>query len=143
MRPTEQHKSIAKTIAKVFGGTPKVIRYYDDNKESSVEVLSCTDRPWNDVDSYSTIRLSDHSIDLTVGDVSLRVELIGACSKEFDMFPNILASCAFNVINTNFPCHPGTIYPNVVRFYLPESPLRDIMLVSPFLWEEKLTSIQF
>ncbi len=73
----------------------------------------------------------------------LRVELIGACSKEFGLFPNILATCAFNVINTNFLCHPGAIYPNIVRFYMPESPLRDILLVSPFLWDDKLSSIQF
>lgn len=143
MSPTEQHKTIAKTIAKAFGGTPKVFRYHDDNNENSVEVTSCTDRPWNDVVSYSTVRLSDHSIDLTAGDMPLRVELIGACSKEFGLFPNILATCAFNVINTNFPCHPGAIYPNVVRFYMPESPLRDILLVSPFLWDDKLSSIQF
>lgn len=143
MNPSEQHKTIAKTVVKAFGGTPKVIRYYDDNNESSVEVLSCMDRPWNDVVSYSTIRLSDHSIDLLADDIPLRVELLGACNKEFDLFPNILATCAFNVINTNFPCHPGSIYPNVVRFYMPESSLQDIVLVSPFLWDDKPSSINF
>ncbi|SDP25301.1 Suppressor of fused protein (SUFU) [Paenibacillus sp. yr247] len=143
MNSSEQHKTIAKTVVKAFGGTPNVIRYYDDNNESSVEVLSCADRPWNDVVSYSTMRLSDHSIDLSADDVPLRVELLGACNKEFDLFPNILATCAFNVIKTNFPCHPGAIYPNVVRFYMPESPLKDIMLVSPFLWDDKLSSIHF
>lgn len=106
-------------------------------------MLSCNDRPYDGVTSYSTIGLSGHSIDQTVDNLPLRVEIVGACASGYECFPNILGSCAFNIINTKFTCYPGAIFQNVVKYYIPDSPMKHILFTPPFLWEDKLTTINF
>jgi antitoxin YqcF len=75
--------------------------------------------------SYSTIGLSDYSIGYEDNSKSLRIELVGACDSK--CFPNILATCAFNIINTNFRCSVGTIFLDVVKMYLNNSPMQQEM----------------
>lgn len=136
-----ENKTIAKAVFDVFGGKPKVIKYWDDKKENSVDILSCSDRPYQGVTSYSTIGLSGYSIGYTSKDIPLSVEIVGACASSFDKFPNILASCAFNIINSKFTCYPGAIYQNVVSLYKSVSPMKHILFTPPFLWEDRLKTL--
>jgi len=140
---SDENKMIAKTALVAFGGKPSVYAYWDDNNKSSIDMLSCNDRPYDGVTAYSTVGLSEHSIDQTVEGVPLRVEIVGACATGYECFPNILSSCAFNVINTKYKCYPGAIFPNVVKYYMPDSPMKHILFVPPFLWEDKLTTLSF
>lgn len=143
MSVSSEHKIIAKTALAAFGGDLIVYAYWDDNREHSVDILSCHDRPYDGVTSYSTIGLSDYSIDQSANSVHLRVELVGACASKYECFPNILSSCAFNIINTKYKCYPGAIYPGVVDYYMPDSPMKHILFVPPYLWEDRLTTLSF
>ena len=143
MSVSNENKIIAKAAFDAFGGKPSVTKYWDDKNESSIDILSCGDRPYNGVTSYSTIGLSSYSIGYTTDSTPLRVEIVGACASGYDCFRNILASCAFNIINTKFKCYPGAIFENVVEFYMHDSLMRHILFVSPFLWEDRLKTLNF
>jgi len=140
---SDENKTIAKAALGALGGKPMVRAYWDDNKENYIDMLSCNDRPCDGVTSYSTIGLSGHSIDQIVEDIPLRAEIVGVCASSYECFPNILGSCAFNIINTKYTCYPGAIFQNIVKYYLPDSPMKHILFLPPFLWEDKLTTLSF
>lgn len=141
MSVSEDKKVLARTALNAFGGKPNVSKYWDDNNKSSVDILSCEDKNFEGILSYSTLGLSDFSIGYEENRIPLRVEFVGA--SNYDCFPNILATCAFNIINSKFDCSFGTIFKDVVKMYLPESPMKHILFLSPFLWEEKLKTVKF
>jgi hypothetical protein len=139
---TEDNKLIARTVAKVFGTKPSVSRYWDDNHKSYVDLLVCCDSPTKNVNSYSTVSLSDYPIGI-VGEMQLGVEIVAACQKTFLELPNALATCAFNIINSGYTCSPGTIFPNVIKMYNQQLTMKHALFVSPFLWEENFSSLTF
>ena len=60
MSVTDEKKIIARTALEVLGGKPKVLKYWDDNNISNIDILVTIDRPYENVTSYSTIGLSDY-----------------------------------------------------------------------------------
>jgi len=136
------NKIIAQTAYSVFGGKPKVTKFWDDLHISSIEILSCADRPEQGTTSYSTIGLFAHETDFTTSvGTTIRVELVGVSASFYSYFPNILATCAFNIINSNFTCYPGAIFRDVVSMYDQNSEMKHIIFVPPFMWEESLKTI--
>lgn len=135
MKPTNKNKVIAKTILEVFGGRPSVAKYWDDHQASHVDILSSINRPFEGITSYSTIGLSDYDIGYTVKVQPLRVEIVGAHATEYDDFPNILATCAFTVINSKQSILPGEIFQGIVALYYPDSEMKHILFINPFLWK--------
>ncbi|MBO1511154.1 suppressor of fused domain protein [Metabacillus bambusae] len=142
MTITKENKIIARTALEVFGGKPNVSKYWDNNNVSNIDILATTDRPYDGVTSYSTIGLSDYSIGYSVDEKPLRIEIVGASATRFEFFPNILSTCAFNIINTKLSISHGEIFKGVVKMYYPESEMEHVLFTSPFLWE-KLKTIDF
>jgi hypothetical protein len=136
---SSENKMIAKSALQAFGGKPSVSKYWNDNNVSNIDLLSTVNRPYDGVTSYSTIGLSDHSIDYSVEGIPLRLEIVGACSIEYEHYPNILATCAFCVINSKFPISPGKIFRDIVKMYYPNSDMQHVLFVSPFLWGDLKT----
>lgn len=130
-------KKIAQALLNTIGGEPRVIEYVDNNNVSKIDIYVGKDRPLEGVTTYSTIGLSVHTIGFK-SDKQIRVELIGACYNSTDKFANIISSCAFNIINSNFSCKPGTVYPNVITEYYPDAINRHILFLAPFLWDSVL-----
>jgi len=139
---SKQNKIISKALQSVFNGIPKYTRYADEIGQSTIDIISCVDRPWKGTTSFGTLGLSDYSIGKKVDGVPLGVEFVGCCESNFDFFPNILATCAFNIINSKFKCEPGTIYPDVIREYA-NSEMKHVMLTTPFIWEKNLDTLDF
>lgn len=138
-----QKKQIAKAAFQVFGGKPSVVKYWDDQQKNDVDILSCPDRPQAGVTSYSTIGLSDASIGLTSDEVPLRVEIVGACGSAFAGYANVLATCAFDVMEANAECRPGAVLRDAVAVNVPDVEMKHVWLVPPFLWEEELKTLEF
>lgn len=130
----ETKKIIAKKELEAIGGTPKVFRYWDDNERNYIDVLSSVDSPCRGVISYATIGMSECEIGLFSNDKSLRVELLGACDATEEFFANILATTAFEAMQTG-KCSYGDIIPNVISEYIPDLEMKHIYLTNPFLWE--------
>lgn len=139
---SDENKKLARTVAAAFGGKPSVTRYWDDNHQSYVDLLVSIDQPQTGVTSYSTIGLSDHLLIKDGKDFGVRVEFVGACGAGFTKFDNIIATAAFCVINSKWFCYPGAIFPNVVGMYEASTTLKHILFVPPFLWEDKLKTME-
>ena len=108
-------KTIFKKLHEAIGMTPDVVRYHDGNNISTIDLYIGVDRPDFGITTFSTIGLSEHSIDLVSKDgKDIGVEFIAICNSDVLEFPNILATCAFNIINSKYSCTYGTVYPYVV-----------------------------
>lgn len=135
MAVTEENRQIARLMASVFGGgKPSVVRFWDEKKASCVDVLSSSNSPVGGVTSVGSIGLSEHTIGLTIVEKPLRVEVVGACASTIDVFANVLATCAFHVINSAHPCSPGVVFADAVSMYVPNASMKHVLLVPPFLW---------
>ncbi|KMM62613.1 hypothetical protein ACH95_05370 [Bacillus glycinifermentans] len=143
MSVSAENKVIAKTVLKALGGTPKVTKYWDDNHHNSVDILSVDDRPEEGITSFATLGLSDYSIDYEVNGKPLCIEILGAIDSSSEIFANVLSTCAFNVINSNFTCAPGAIFRDVIKMYDQNTEMEHVLFVPPFLWEDGLESLEF
>jgi hypothetical protein len=133
-----ENKIIARYVARVFGGTPRVHEYLNESESLTIGILYCRDRPREGVTSYSTIKLSDHPMKWGEGEFATRLELAGMCANTANYFPNVLASAAFCIIQSDAVYHPGTVMPNYVRQAYASSKLPHLYLTAPFLWENQL-----
>lgn len=145
MNIKEDRKKIANHIRETLGGTKentRIARHHDEKEKSSVDILSCVNQPQKGVTSYSTIGLSEHSIGLKADNKKLRVEIVSAAYSNFNHTPNIIATCAFYIINDNFTCYPGAIFKYIIKLYTLDTKLTSVLMVPPFLWEGKLKNIE-
>lgn len=139
--PSEANKGLARESAKVFGGKPKVTRFWDDDHKSSVDLLSCEDRPTRGVTSYSTVGLSDWPLYRGDEEYPARLEMVGACATASERYANALATAAFCIINSQWFCYPGAIFPDILTMHEASSTMRHLFFVPPFLWETELETM--
>lgn len=138
---SSENKQIARYASAAFGGSARVEEYKNNSDTLSVGILSCRDKPVEGVTSYSTVKLSDHPMQWKDGEFPTRIELAGTSLNTADFFPNILASAAFTIMQSDAVYHPGTVIPNVVAQHYPESKLPHIYLTAPFLWPHDLETL--
>ena len=132
----QNKKQIFQHLHKVIGAIPKVYSFYDANETSKIDVYIGADRPDFDLTTYSTIGLSEYSIGLATKDgKQIRVEFIATCNSRDFEFPNILANCAFNIINDGYSCRPGIVYPDIISAYYNNIEMKHIYFTTPSLWE--------
>lgn len=133
---------IADSALHAFEGDPSYYRYRDDHDVSIVDMLFAKDTPCEGATSYSTLGLSDHSIDLTVDELPLRVEIVGACATYYEQFPNIMVSCARRIIDSSFSIFHGVVMPDMIEMYYPDIAMKHVLFLSPFLWD-RLRTLEF
>ena len=131
--PLEQ-KTIARYLSGVIKGKPSVSKYWDDAKKSNVDIMSIADRPNAGISTVTTLGLLNSDIGLEADGKPLRVEVLMIFNTSQGSAQNILATCAFNVINSNMEIYPGAVFPRVVELYRPDSDMKHILFVSPYLW---------
>ncbi len=136
---SSENKQIARYVATVFGGSPRVEEYINNSDTLSIGILSCRDRPVEGVVSYSTIKLSDHPMNWKDSEFPTRLELAGMCLSTAGFFPNVLASAAFTIMQNDAVYHPGTVIPNLIAQHYPESKLPHLYLTEPFIWHDLKT----
>jgi hypothetical protein len=136
-----ENKLIARQLALVFGGTPHVGEYRNTTETLTVDILSCRDRPVDGVTSYSTIKLSDHPMPWGEREFSARLELAGVCVNTVTSFPNLLASAAFHIMQSDALYHPGAVILDLARQSKVSSTLPHLYLTAPFLWGDALNML--
>lgn len=133
MAVSEENRQLARYLRGAIGGKVSVAKYWDREEVSSVDVLRAEDAPDPGIITFATLGLSDHDVELTLPEGPLRVELVMTAHESFEDTPNILSTCAFNIINSGFRIAPGIVHPDVVAMYRPGVIARHIFYVSPFL----------
>jgi antitoxin YqcF len=143
---TQENLEIFHAILDIYGdqcGKCITRSYWDEIKQNWIDIVTYPNSPFEDVTSYATIGLSDFSIGKKVGDIQLGIEIVGACNKKFDKFPNIMSTCAFNIIVEHSSCFPGCIYPDLIDMYMPESSMKHILFMQPFGWNKEFHTLEF
>lgn len=134
---SDSNKKIARALADLFGGKPRVITWWDDNHESSVGILHSDDQPWDGITSYGTIGLSDAPLIDDGEEYPLRLEFVGACRTGAEEYESALSTSAFNIINSQEFCYPGRIFPDVLAMYNKSLVMKHFIFVDPFLWDDR------
>jgi hypothetical protein len=143
-RKSEENIKIFHSILDVFGEERcKVKTFWNEIKDNYIDIVNCPDCPQENVISFATIALSDFSIGKNVNDIPLGVEFVAACDQKFIEFPNILSTCAFNIIIERSSCFPGAIYPEVISMYISNLPMKHILFVPPFGWGKEFRTLNF
>lgn len=136
MNDMQTKKQIFQCLHKAIGLTPKVYSFYDVNEISKIDIYIGIDRPDFGITTYSTIGLSNYPIGLATNvGKQIRVEFISVCNSDEFNFPNILASCAFNIINDMYSCKPGMVYRNVISNYYDNIDMKHIYFTTPYMWK--------
>ena len=128
------NKEIAKYAFSFIGGTPKVHRYYNESENKSIDLMYCTETQYTNTNVFSTIGLANYDAGIVSDGKSVRVELIGIANSELDDWGNVMASIAFEVMDSKTLCY-GMVFQNVVREYIEDSILEHVVLVSPVYWD--------
>lgn len=134
---SDDNKQIARTLAAIFGGTPKVTQYLDRDEKAEIAILSSVDRPEEGLISFGTVGLSDYPIPGTLHP-PLGVEITTVSDRP--EFAAVLSTAAFCVINSGWQAEPGRVFPDVVAAHLPEATAPHLMFVTPYSWQEDLPS---
>ena len=113
----------------------KVFEYLDEKNQKAVNLLTCFDTPFEHVNSYATIGFSQLPAKLTSGGKPLTVEFVSACESTYDLFPNVVSTCAFQLMDGETMYGPGAVVPNVISMYYPELEMKHMCMAYPFLWE--------
>ncbi len=137
MENMQNKKEIFKIIHEAVKLTPKVISYFDETESHKIDIYIGENRPDVGLTTYSTIGLSEYPIEIVDRQGrEIRVEFIGMCTSEFTSFPNILASCAFNIIKDHYSYTPGMVNMNVIDDYYKNLEMRHIYYTIPSYWED-------
>lgn len=136
---SNEHEQVNNAILKVFDAKPTIARYSDNKKESTIDILSCKDRPIKGLVACSTIGLFNYNIGYKVHDLDLRIEILGVANN--GVIKNILASCAFNIINLGYSCSPDSIFQNVISPFVSNTDMKHVLFVSPFIFNNKIQTL--
>jgi hypothetical protein len=129
---TDEARSAARELTRVWTRKPRVHRHWDEAKRYSIDVATCEDTPVNGVTGVGTVGLSAHDF----GPGRPRVEIIGAFVTTFSEGANMAATCAFNAIKDGYVVAPDVIHQGVLCHYLASPALPHILFVDPFLWDD-------
>ncbi|MCR5738166.1 MAG: suppressor of fused domain protein [Eubacterium sp.] len=130
------NKKIFQIIHNEIKSTPKVISFADDSNEFKIDIYIGENKSDVGLSTYSTLGLSKYPIGVIDSEgKEIRVEFIGVCDSDFKEFPNIIASCAFDIIKNNYSCRPGMININAVEQYYDGLEMRHIYYTAPSYWE--------
>ena len=123
---------LANRLLEDVGGEPKVFEFKNDYGHV-IDIYFGIDSPIGFLNSYSTIGLSEYTLDKKIGDQSLRAEIIGASDSGNEYFPNMISDCAFSVMGASSNCMPGLVFTNIVDQYYTNTEMKHILL----LWDMK------
>lgn len=140
--PSAAHKIIARSAITALTGKPRVVRYWDDNHRSSVDIVACSDSPWERVTSYATVGVCDAPLMFEGKELDARAELVGACYSQTSDYAACLATAAFFVINSGVLVAPGVIIPDVVSMHQASKTMAHLLFVPPFLWDDRLKTVE-
>jgi antitoxin YqcF len=143
---SDENLSIYKYITNLFGGKASSKASNEAGSGANLygfDIITCRDTPIEKVNSYSTLALSDYFIGKDKNNISLGVELLGACGSKNDRFDAIIDSCAFTILTNHLFCPPGTILENMVQKHYPESSMKHVLLHNPFGWDQEVETLYF
>ncbi len=125
-------KQEARAAATAIGGTPSVVRYYDEDESHHIDIMRCSGAPHSGWDTYSTLGLSDYQNLLDGRHVPVELAAVGRARDE--ALANALATAAFNVLKEGWLAAPGVVFPNLMADYGLSASLPHVVWMPPTPW---------
>ena len=132
------NKKVAKHALHFIGGKPSVARYYNSDESKQIDIMTSDSGIIKGIPVCATIGLNRTDIGLSIDGKKLRVELISACNLNSEAAGNILATIAFDIMDSK-ACGYGMVLPNVIGSYTRDTSLKHALLMSPVFWPEYKT----
>lgn len=129
------NKKVAKHALSFVGGKPNVVRHYNDDESKKIDIMTSNTGVIKGIPTCATIGLNQTDIGLSVKGKTLRVELVAVCDLNPEILGSILANISFEVMDKK-SCAYGMLIPNVISFYVKETELKHVVLMSPVFWPE-------
>jgi antitoxin YqcF len=143
--PRDIDDRLAFAVADAVGGrTPDgMVRHSDGAGVKHIDLVRYNNVPFRGGVTFGTLGLSAYPIggQGAAGGPDLRVELVGATYAKFRTYDNVLATCAFSVMDGAL-IMPGQIYEGAVAPYFPGFKLRHVMFTEPYLWDDAFTLVE-
>lgn len=127
----------------VFGGTPRVFRYYSPVAEMSIDVLTAEDSPKTGVFSCATLGMMHHPVGQRIDGKPLRFELCGACDAKYDTFLDLINTLSVRIMTSQEKCRSGAVIEDSVRAFIPQAKTWHILLVPFDLWDKPFAGQSF
>jgi hypothetical protein len=110
------------------------------DEKSWINVLSSPNQPEQGLISFSTIGLSDFQPPGANPTIQppLGVEIAGVSQRKD--FADVLATAGFYAIKHSWLLSPGTCVLGVVATHFDDPALPHLLLLEPFLWDDRLSS---
>ncbi|CAD0225817.1 suppressor of fused domain protein [Chryseobacterium sp. JV274] len=132
-------------ITSVVGINRIVDRHWDELNKNFIDILTCDDQLYSKIKFCGTIGVSDYPNKIEMKDSSFKnipIELLIGGYKEFELLSNILSTAGFYITKNGWECQPGSVFMRIIEMYYETSEMKHIMFVSPFLWADKLKSLE-
>ncbi|MBA4274992.1 MAG: hypothetical protein C0436_04995 [Alphaproteobacteria bacterium] len=138
MTAPERNQAIAAHLSAAFrtakSNAPRVSAYHDEQEDQRVDILICANAPEPNIDSYATLTLSDEPLARADGTLlGFGVELMGVGESGDERVADIIATCAFGIMNEGWIIAPDTVFPDVVGMYNEKGSMKHALFVDPLL----------
>jgi hypothetical protein len=151
MMTKQEQQMLART--KLVCNTPHFVSHTyfsnQDTKETGVDILFAVNSPHSGLLTCTTLGLLNYDIRFKNGEKDIRIELVGVSSvdpkneKDADIIARILSTAAFGIMEKHIPCGFGTVFPQILTGYLPNSDMKHLLFISPpSFWKEQFGTIE-
>ena len=130
-----ENKKIAKYELSFIGGEAKVNRYYNQDESKFIDIFISKNGYFSTGITCATIGLNSLNIGLVNDGKEIKIELIALGMSDEFKIENIIATCAFEIIDFG-TCYYGMIIPDVVTYYVKNTEMKHILLLSPIFWDK-------
>lgn len=138
----KQKVLVLQRLKMVFENPLQIVTSTSDDGQASVEIVKCSDSPFEGVTSYSTLGVYQCQNLLTADDKELNVEFVGICDSKNNWFDGLLSTCAFAMIKGKVRAHPYEVYKNIVPLYQPNIDMKHVLLIPPISLNHELGVIE-
>ena len=145
--PSEIEKTVCRHTRRIIAGKSNTNTYFNEDKSKHVDITTSTYVIYKDTAIHTTIGFFNTDIGLyDNSNRSIRIELICVSDKEDDIAPKVMATVAFEIMDSESPkCDYGRIYKNVITAYDESYEMKHIILLAPVFWNHtsrKHTSLE-
>lgn len=136
--PTDEERMWAKHVLSHTPGKPQVAKFWDENNEYSVDVLTI---PTEQGKVCSTIGLAQ-VVQWPESKPPIRSEILADSTNEDVPVENIISTAAFYIIKDGWRIKPGAIFEKIVSWYIPDKEIKHLLFINQYQWGKEMSRFE-
>ena len=135
--PPQRYKQWVHHLKDKIPGDIRVGGYADDTGTTKIDIFTSTN---GEGSVAATVGLMDHDVSRNPA-MKIHTELLLDARGRQRKLENVLSTIAFFVIKNGWKPAPGVVFEEMISRYEPSLDLKHVMFVTPFQWEDAMTSV--